>query len=64
MNLPECHMKIEDLLIKKPIIIKGKPGSIIEITKGSIVVDFDKEEKYKEILVICEVDIVLSDRSN
>jgi hypothetical protein len=51
-------------VIDKPITIKGRPGSILEITHGSIVIDFDKEEKTKEIGIICECEIVFSDRAN
>ena len=38
--LPDCHIKISDLVVDKPMTLKGKPGTIIEITHGSIVVDF------------------------
>jgi hypothetical protein len=39
--LPSCHMKITELLIAKPINLKGRPGTIVEITQGSILVDFE-----------------------
>ena len=44
--MPESHIKLTDLLIVKPLTIRGKPGTILEITHGSIVVNFDGEEKY------------------
>ena len=53
-----------DLVIKKPITIKGSPGTTLEITEGSITVDFDEEERGEDILVICELSIVMPDRSN
>jgi hypothetical protein len=64
INLPDCHIKIPELYILKPLTIKGKPGTILEITHGSIVVDFDREEKYKDVLAFCECHIVFSDRAD
>lgn len=61
---------MHDLIIARPITIKGKPGTILEITHGSIVVDFeygfsaDNTERFKEVLNICECHIVFSDRAN
>jgi hypothetical protein len=39
--LPSTHIKIKDLTISRPLTIKGRPGTILEITHGSIVVDFE-----------------------
>lgn len=66
INLPDTHIRVTDLLILKPITIKGRPGTILEITKGSIIIDFDSEEERssKEIGIICECDIVFSDRAD
>lgn len=44
--------------------IKGKPGTTLEITHGSIVVNFESEEKYKDVLIICECHIIFSDRAD
>ena len=44
--------------------IKGKPGTMLEITHGSIVVDFESQEKYKDVLIICECHIIFSDRAD
>ena len=38
--LPDSHIKIKDLLIDKPFTIKGKPGTILEITHGCIEINF------------------------
>ena len=62
--MPESHIKLTDLLIVKPLTIRGKPGTILEITHGSIVVNFDGEEKYKDVLIICECHIVFGDRAD
>ena len=45
IHLPDTHIKVTDLLILKPITVKGRPGTILEITKGSIIIDFDQEER-------------------
>jgi hypothetical protein len=39
--LPECHIRVPNLLISKPCTIRGKPGTTLEITHGSILIDFD-----------------------
>jgi hypothetical protein len=64
INLPDTLIRMTELKISKPITIKGSPGTIIEITRGSIVIEFDLEQKYKEICVMCECDIIYSDRAN
>ena len=62
--MPDCHVKVTELMIVKPLTIKGRPGTILEITHGSIIVDFDKEKKYKDVLIICECHIIFSDRAD
>lgn len=62
--MPDSHIKIRDLLIEKPITIRGRPGTILEITHGSIVVNFGESEKYKDVFVICECHVVFSDRAD
>lgn len=64
INLPDTHIKITELLIEKPMTIRGKPGTILEITHGSITVDFGDQEKYKDVFIICECHIVFSDRAD
>jgi len=39
--LPSVLIKIKDLTIARPILIKGKPGSSVEFTQGSILIDFE-----------------------
>eukprot|EP00347_Sterkiella_histriomuscorum_P007098 403350264 len=62
--LPNTHFKIGSLLIDKPLILKGRSGTILEMTHGSIQVNFGEQEKYKEVFVFCECHIVLSDRAD
>lgn len=37
---------------------------MLEVTQGSIIIDFQKQDNNKEVGVICECDIVFSDRAN
>jgi hypothetical protein len=68
--LPSTHIKIMDLTISRPLTIKGRPGTISEITHGSIVVDFElgsnqnNPEKFKDVFVVCECHIIFGDRAN
>ena len=39
--LPSVYIKIKDLTIARPILIKGRPGSIVEFTHGPIIIDFE-----------------------
>lgn len=64
ISLPESHIKVTELHINKPMTIRGKPGTILEITHGSISVDFECDEKYKDVLIICECHIVFGDRAD
>ena len=71
MILPSTHIKMRELTIARPVTIRGKPGTILEITHGTIVVDFEHRlvsnnavEKYKDVFVICECHIIFSDRSD
>lgn len=67
--LPSVLIKISDLIIARPILIKGRPGSIVEFTHGSVVIDFEtnsvSKEKlpHKEVFVICECDLIFGDRA-
>lgn len=52
--LPDKLIQFKYLIISKPIIIKGKAGSILEITEGPIIINI--EEKYdNEFVVFSEV---------
>lgn len=64
INLPDCHIKVAELNIERPMTIKGKPGTVLEVTSGSITADFGQSQKFKEVLVICECHIVFSDRAD
>ncbi len=67
--LPSVLIKISELTITRPILIKGRPGSIVEFTHGSIVIDFEinktSKEKlpHKEVFVICECDLIFTDKA-
>ncbi|CDW73677.1 UNKNOWN [Stylonychia lemnae] len=62
--LPDSHIKIKDLVIDKPLTIKGKPGTILEITHGCIEVNFGENEKYKDVFSLCECHVLYSDRAD
>ena len=39
--LPSTNIKLKELVIARPITLKGRPGTTLEITHGSILVDFE-----------------------
>lgn len=41
IELPDEKIKLVNLIIKKPITLIGKPGSIIEVNGGSIRIEFE-----------------------
>jgi hypothetical protein len=64
---------MRELTICRPICIKGRPGTIIEITHGSILIDFELGqndpatttiERFKDVFIICECHIINGDRTN
>jgi hypothetical protein len=62
---------VRDLTIARPVTIKGRPGTILEVTHGSILIDFEHGlpadgslEHFKEVVVICECHIAFADRAN
>ena len=40
MELPGERIKVHSLILKKPITIVGRPGTVIELTGGGIIIDF------------------------
>jgi hypothetical protein len=62
---------MKELTISRPICLKGRPGTILEITHGSILVDFElgqldpvTAERFKDVFVVCECHIIYGDRAN
>ena len=41
IELPPERLRLHSLLINKPLTIIGKPGTVLELLGGSIVVDFN-----------------------
>jgi hypothetical protein len=69
--LPATNIKLKELVIARPITLKGRPGTTLEITHGSILVDFElgqdltgTMEKVNQVFIICECDIIYGDRAN
>jgi hypothetical protein len=69
--LPATHLKLKDLVVARPLTLKGRPGTTLEITQGSILVDFElgqdltgTMEKVNQVFIICECEIVYGDRTN
>jgi len=69
--LPATHLKLKELIIARPITIKGRPGTTLELTHGSILVDFElgqdltgTMEKVNQVFIICECEIIYGDRAN
>ena len=44
--------------------IRGRPGTILEVTHGTLTIEFDPTVKHKDVLVICECHLLLTDRSS
>lgn len=40
--LPSTYIKIKELSVSKPLTIQGHPETVLEVTHGSIMVDFAK----------------------
>lgn len=62
---------MRELTISRPLTLKGRPGSILEITHGSILVDFElgsgeqnNIERFKDVFVVCECHLIYGDRAN
>ena len=61
--LPDCTVSLDSLYINSPVLLRGMPGTSLEITSGSIVVDFSSHSKESlvgdtcEKAVICEISI-------
>jgi Right handed beta helix region len=61
ITLPPKKLQFDSLLITSPITLRGLPGSAIEITNGSIVIDFSGHLKEsildteKQSAIICEI---------
>ena len=57
ITLPPKRLKFDSLLITAPILIKGMPGTIIEVGAGSIKIDFLGQlfECEMQKAIICEV---------
>ena len=44
IELPQERIKLHSLIINKPLTLQGKPGTIIEICGGQIIIDFNHEK--------------------
>lgn len=40
IELPDSNIRVQNLFINKAVTLIGKPGSILEVYGGSIIVDF------------------------
>ena len=62
VTLPDKHIILGNLHLSVPIILKGAPGTILEIRGGTITVDLDDYEQSDEQhkLVLCEMSIVFN----
>jgi hypothetical protein len=64
VTLPDKHIILGDLHLSVPIILKGAPGTILEIRGGTITVDLDDYEPQQSDeqpkLVLCEMSIVFN----
>ena len=62
--LPPLHLRISTLRICNPLTLKGSPGTILELTSGSIVVDFSSQSRESILgrpsdrVVICELSLL------
>mmetsp|Transcript_27513 Transcript_27513/g.49562 ORF Transcript_27513/g.49562 Transcript_27513/m.49562 type:complete len:667 (-) Transcript_27513:1689-3689(-) len=63
LSLPPQRIKLSDLTINTPFTMRGSPGTVLELTDGSIVLDFSSHSKESlldqssERATICEVSI-------
>lgn len=66
VQLPGMHLKVGTLRVSNPLVIKGSPGTILEVTNGSIVVDFNSQSKESILgrasdrVEICELSIIFN----
>lgn len=64
--LPPIHLRVNSLRLCNPLTLKGSPGTVLELTNGSIVVDFSSQSKESILgrpcdrVVICELSLVFS----
>jgi len=62
--LPPIHLRVNSLRLCNPLTLKGSPGTVLELTNGSIVVDFSSQSKESILgrpsdrVVICELSLV------
>lgn len=40
IELPPERIKVHSLILAKPLTLTGKPGTIIEVCGGAVIVDF------------------------
>ncbi len=45
IELPSEHIIVESLIIKKPMTLVGKPGTVLQVNGGNILVDFSLAPK-------------------
>lgn len=58
--LPSENIILPNILISKPITLKGSAGTVLEIQNGSIVVDFKENYSSQNRAIICEINIIYS----
>lgn len=64
--LPPIHIHVSTLRICNPLTLKGSPGTILELTSGSIVVDFSSQSRESILgrpsdrVVICELSLLFA----
>ena len=62
--LPPVHLRVNTLRLCNPLTLKGSPGTILELTGGSIVVDFSSQSResilgrQSDRVVICELSLL------
>ncbi|CAG9311722.1 unnamed protein product [Blepharisma stoltei] len=58
INLPAEKIIMKEILIAKPITIKGTAGSVLEIQNGSITIDFGQNHYSQSRATLCEINII------
>lgn len=48
IDLPDSSIKVSSLYITKPVTLLGKPGSSLEVSGGSIFIDFSQSNETNE----------------
>ena len=64
--LPPQHITVGNLRVCNPLTIKGSPGTILEVTNGSIIIDFNSHSKESLLgratdrVEICELSLIFN----